>query len=125
MNFWRLRRQTVHGLDGKQKIKDEDQDLRQNASQGSTNRQIFPLIAEEKLSEQPEPPLCARGCINLIDARPGANGGSREAPGRAFVCSWPSVADSGSSSGRDRGRVKTHCNVVRAHWDYLVSRSAR
>src|ERR1700730_13599691 len=58
MHFWRLRRQTAFGLDGKQRIKDEDQDLRQNASQRSINRQINPLIQEEKLFELPGPPLC-------------------------------------------------------------------
>ena len=57
MSFWRLRRQTAPGLDGKLKIKDEDQDLRQNASQSSNQPQIFPLIEEENLSELPEPPL--------------------------------------------------------------------
>ena len=31
--------------------------MRQNASQSSTNRQLYPLIKEENLSELPEPPL--------------------------------------------------------------------
>ena len=54
MRFWRLRRQTALALI---KIEDEDQDLRENASQSSNQRQQTPLIEEEKLSEQPEPPL--------------------------------------------------------------------
>jgi len=38
---------------------DEDQEMRQNASQCSTQWQIFPLIEPTSLSELPEPPLRA------------------------------------------------------------------
>src|ERR1019366_3626181 len=38
-------------------FKSIEQDLRQNASQSSINRQLYPLIKEENLSELPEPPL--------------------------------------------------------------------
>ena len=56
-SFWRLRRQTALRSNQLSKIEDEDQDLRQNASQASINRQFYPLIEEENLSELPEPPL--------------------------------------------------------------------
>jgi hypothetical protein len=54
LSFCCLRHQTALGLD-EQKIKDRD--LTKNASQGSINQQIFPLISERFLSELPEPPL--------------------------------------------------------------------
>jgi hypothetical protein len=38
--------------------------LRQNASQSSINRQLYPLIKEENLSELPEPPLHAGELVN-------------------------------------------------------------
>ena len=53
-SFWRLRRQTPIVMI---MMEDENQDLRQNASQSSTNRQFYPLIETENLSELPEPPL--------------------------------------------------------------------
>jgi hypothetical protein len=37
--------------------KHQDKDLTKNATQGSINQQIFPLIPETFLSELPEPPL--------------------------------------------------------------------
>jgi hypothetical protein len=56
-SFWRLRRQTALGSNLLSTIEDEDQDLRQNASQASIDRQFYPLIEDENLSELPEPPL--------------------------------------------------------------------
>src|ERR1035438_8884010 len=60
-SFWRLRRQTALAM---MEIEDADQDLRQNASQSSINRQSYPLIKAENLSELPEPPLS--GLLDLL-----------------------------------------------------------
>ena len=53
VNFGRLRHQTALGLG----INYDDQNLRQNASRDSINRQFYPAIEEENLCELPEPPL--------------------------------------------------------------------
>jgi hypothetical protein len=56
--FCRLRHQAAlasRATERQQKIRDED--LTRNASQGSINQQIFPLVPERFLSELPEPPL--------------------------------------------------------------------